>query len=97
MNFKIILKYILIILIINYVIVILFSSVIRNAHADDPWYNTSWAYRKQHTINPAIGAGTGYQVKIVVHYGSGIDSGGDTYLYATSDGGAAWHKLAVFR
>jgi len=25
------------------------------------------------------------------------DSGGDTYLYATSDGGAAWHQLAVFR
>jgi hypothetical protein len=86
MNFKIILKYILIILIINYVIVILFSSVIRNAHADDPWYNTSWAYRKQHTINPATGAGTGYQVKIVVHYGSGIDSAGDVYLSSHSRG-----------
>jgi hypothetical protein len=86
MQLKTILKYILIIFIINYAIIILFPFVIKNAHADDPWYNTSWAYRKQHTINPAIGAGTGYQVKIVVHYGSGIDSGGDVYLSSHSRG-----------
>jgi intein/homing endonuclease len=31
-------------------------------------------------INPASGAGTNYQVRIVAHYGSGVDSGPDVYL-----------------
>jgi hypothetical protein len=39
-----------------------------------------WRYRKSHVINPASGAGTNYQIRIVVHYGSGIDSGQDVYL-----------------
>ena len=41
---------------------------------------SGWQYRKIHTINPASGAGTNYQVKITAHYGSGTDSGGDVYL-----------------
>jgi len=41
---------------------------------------TGWKYRKSHVINPASEAGTGYQVKIIVHYGSGIDTAGDVYL-----------------
>jgi hypothetical protein len=41
---------------------------------------SGWTYRKSHVINPASGAGTNYQVKITVHYGSGTDSGGDVYL-----------------
>lgn len=41
---------------------------------------TGWTYRKSHTINPATGAGVNYQKKIVVHYGSGSDSGEDVYL-----------------
>jgi hypothetical protein len=44
------------------------------------WLSPSWKYRKSHVINPSSGAGTGYQVKIVAHYGSGVDSGGDVYL-----------------
>jgi len=39
-----------------------------------------WKYRKGHIIEKASGAGTGYQVKIKVHYGSGTDSGEDVYL-----------------
>jgi len=39
-----------------------------------------WSYRKSHVINPSSGAGTNYQVKITVHYGSGTDSGADVYL-----------------
>ncbi|MFX1506503.1 MAG: DUF2341 domain-containing protein, partial [Promethearchaeota archaeon] len=39
-----------------------------------------WSFRKSHTILPAAGAGTNYQVKFNVHYGSGTDSGGDVYL-----------------
>ena len=39
-----------------------------------------WNYRKSHVINPSSGAGTGYQIKITVHYGSGADSGSDVYL-----------------
>jgi hypothetical protein len=41
---------------------------------------SGWLYRKSHVINPASGAGTGYQVKIIVHYGTGTDSGADVYL-----------------
>jgi len=41
---------------------------------------TGWSYRKSHVINPSSGAGTNYQVKITVHYGSGTDSGSDVYL-----------------
>jgi hypothetical protein len=41
---------------------------------------TGWSYRKSHVINPASGAGTNYQVRIVAHYGSGTDSGADVYL-----------------
>ena len=39
-----------------------------------------WQYRKSHVINPASGAGTNYPIKIVVHYGSGTDSGENVYL-----------------
>jgi len=37
-------------------------------------------FRKSHVINSAVGAGTGYQVRIVAHKGTGIDSGEDVYL-----------------
>jgi hypothetical protein len=40
---------------------------------------SGWNYRKSHVINSATGAGTNYQVKITVYYGSGSDSGGDIY------------------
>jgi len=39
-----------------------------------------WNYRKSHVINQATGAGSNYQVKIVVHYGSGSDSGENVYM-----------------
>jgi hypothetical protein len=41
---------------------------------------SGWLYRKSHIINSAAGAGTNYQVKVKVHYGSGSDSGEDVYL-----------------
>jgi hypothetical protein len=51
-------------------------------------YNTNWLsgwnYRKSHVINSASGTGTGYQVKIIVHYNSGTDTGGDVYLNSKS-------------
>jgi hypothetical protein len=40
---------------------------------------SGWFYRKSHVINPAVGAGAGYQIKVVVHYGPGTDSGEDVY------------------
>jgi hypothetical protein len=39
-----------------------------------------WHFRKQHTINAASGAGTGYQVRVNVHYLNGTDNGADVYL-----------------
>ncbi len=44
-----------------------------------PWL-TGWQYRKSHTINPATGAGTDYQIKITVYYGTGTDNGANVYL-----------------
>lgn len=38
-----------------------------------------WQYRKSHIINPQTGAGTNYQIKITVHYGSGSDGDDDVY------------------
>ena len=43
------------------------------------WFH-GWAYRKSHVVNSASGAGTNYQVKITVYYGSGTDSGENVYL-----------------
>lgn len=43
------------------------------------WFS-GFGYRKSHSITGStVGAQTNYQVKIVVHYGSGTDSGGDVY------------------
>ncbi|MCL4435978.1 MAG: DUF2341 domain-containing protein [Thaumarchaeota archaeon] len=39
-----------------------------------------WGFKKSHVINPAINAGNNYQVKIIVHKGSGNDSGENVYL-----------------
>jgi len=45
------------------------------------WFSGSWLYRKSHVISGSTaGAQTNYQMKIIVHYGSGTDSGGDVYL-----------------
>ena len=41
---------------------------------------TGWAYRKGHTVDPASGAGQNYQVRVVVHYGPGVDGGENVYL-----------------
>lgn len=51
--------------------------------ATDPeaadWYG-EYVYRKYHDITGAAGAGTGYQIMLTVHYGTGVDSGSDVYL-----------------
>jgi hypothetical protein len=39
-----------------------------------------WNNRKSHIIENATGAGTGYQVPILVDYGSGVDGGDTVYL-----------------
>jgi hypothetical protein len=49
------------------------------AYASPGWLS-GWAYRKSHIINSATGAGTNYQVKVKVYYGSGTDSGENVYL-----------------
>ncbi len=60
---------------------------------------TGWTYRKSHVINAATGAGTNYQVKIIVHYGDEDDNGNNVYCdgkcqgdfgdirFTSSDGG----------
>jgi len=45
---------------------------------------SGWSYRKSHAIDYAAGAGINYQVKVVVHYGSGTDSGADVCLNSHS-------------
>ena len=41
---------------------------------------SGWSYRKSHVINSATGAGTNYQVQIIVHKTTGSDSGSDVYV-----------------
>ena len=41
---------------------------------------TGWSCRKSHTIDPATGAGQDYQIRVVVHFGSGTDDGENVYL-----------------
>jgi len=50
-----------------------------STNAAGAWLS-GWSYRKPHLINMVAGAGTDYQVKITVHYGSGTDGNGDVYL-----------------
>jgi hypothetical protein len=45
---------------------------------------SNWQYRKSHLITSATDAGTNYQIKITVHYGSGSDSDDDVYLDSKS-------------
>lgn len=45
------------------------------------WYDPAWSYRKSHEILvSSAGWVTDYQIRIKVHYGSGVDSGEDVYL-----------------
>ena len=39
-----------------------------------------WKYRKSHVINPSTEALEDYQMRIIVHYGSGTDNGEHVYL-----------------
>ncbi|MFW9955111.1 MAG: DUF2341 domain-containing protein [Candidatus Thorarchaeota archaeon] len=41
---------------------------------------SGWQYRKSHTIQGSLGAGQGYQVRVVVHYGFGTDESEHVYL-----------------
>ena len=49
------------------------------AGSGEDWL-TGWGYRKRHVINAAAGAGTNYQIRITVYYGTGTDSGENVYL-----------------
>ena len=47
--------------------------------ASSSWLS-GWSYRKSHDLIGATDAGTGYQISIIVHSGSGVDSDADVYL-----------------
>ena len=49
-------------------------------YSDGESWLTGWSYRKSHIMEQADDSGTNYQVKIVVDFGSGLDSGGMVYL-----------------
>ena len=41
---------------------------------------TGWQYRKHHTIEGSVGAGTNYQIRVTVHRSTGTDSGEQVYI-----------------
>ncbi|MHA2150227.1 MAG: DUF2341 domain-containing protein, partial [Candidatus Thorarchaeota archaeon] len=41
---------------------------------------SGWQYRKSHTIESSLGAGTNYQIRIAVQRSTGTDSGEDVYV-----------------
>lgn len=52
-----------------------------NALTYGTWWNSSWAYRKLHTITGSSdGLQTNYQMRFIIHYGSGTDTGEHIYL-----------------
>ncbi|MDH7607713.1 MAG: DUF2341 domain-containing protein, partial [Candidatus Bathyarchaeota archaeon] len=57
----------------------IFVPIVPTVKASPGWLS-GWNYRKSHIINYASGAGTNYQIKIKVNYGSGTDSGENVYL-----------------
>jgi hypothetical protein len=66
-------------LIVLLAMLILSSTICAQTTTAESWL-TGWGYRKSHVINNATGAGTDYQVKVTVYYGSGSDSAGNVYL-----------------
>ncbi len=54
------------------------GSVMLAARSD--WYNSNWQYRKSHVVQNASGAGINYQIWLIIHQGSGTDTGNDVYL-----------------
>jgi hypothetical protein len=44
------------------------------------WLGEGWAKRKVHSVTPGAGAGTNYQIRLHLYWGSGVDSGEDVYL-----------------
>ena len=46
------------------------------------WLDPAWLLRKSHIIESAPHAGAGYQMKITVHFGEGIDNGEDVYCHS---------------
>ncbi|MHA2151826.1 MAG: DUF2341 domain-containing protein [Candidatus Thorarchaeota archaeon] len=49
----------------------------------DGWLN-GWEFRKSHSIEGSLGAGFYYQVRVIVHYGSGIDVDENVYCNSMS-------------
>jgi hypothetical protein len=56
------------------------ADLVRLGNATVGWWNTDWQYRKSHVINSAPGAGTDYQVKIIVWRTNGIDDAENVYI-----------------
>lgn len=67
------------------VLTVIFVVCMAPHHTHAAWMNPGWAHRKSHVVTSATGAGTNYPVRIVVHYGSGTDSGNDVYLGGNSN------------
>ena len=70
----------LIVLLVASLIVLTSAPPVMEAEATGENWLTGWTYRKSHVIQSASGAGTNYQIRITVHYGSGTDSGEHVYL-----------------
>lgn len=76
---KIKLRHLLLTFLIVLLLLSFLASIVVPIEAMGENWLTGWTYRKSHVINSALGAGTNYQVKITVHYGSGQDAAGDVY------------------
>lgn len=72
-------KMILALFLVNMLAFALALQIQAKASPESGWLD-GWRYRRSHVIGSALGAETGYQVKIRAHYGSGTDGGEDIYL-----------------
>jgi hypothetical protein len=68
------------ILVLCVITVMVISMVaIRSLNVDSPWL-VGWRYRKSHVIQQTIGAGTEYQIDLLLFYADGADDCNQIYL-----------------
>lgn len=59
---------------------LVFNLPATSSNAENPNWLIGWDYRKSHNIQGSAGAGTDYQMKIITHFGKGIDWGSEVFL-----------------
>jgi len=61
-------------------------NLVKDFQVAENWYNESWAYRRSIAITGSSGAGSGYQVRILMSYEAHMDTDFDDIRFTDNDG-----------